>query len=148
MAKPGQITPNRRRVFRFDTQTAEIRRIQYRGKRCIIRGLHFKKAALSDFYRHSIFHALFPQYSLKPLGVSSIRSAGGITKFGMVSEILKKRSPDYKKYQYWIYELRIEKKPQEILRHERFVKEIAEPIAFHIEQTSGIVLNDHPVNVA
>lgn len=95
-----------------------------------------------------IFHTLFPENSLTPLGVSFV-TKNGKTGYGMVSEVVKQRSHDYKLYQQWWYVGRKKGEPmsEAIMRHETFVEKVAIPLARKIHKDTGIQVNEFPVNV-
>ena len=145
-----------RNAFTFNTDEAKTMVIEFKGKRAMFRlpmkEFSSKRAARNKFILYKIFHELFPQNSIKPLGIKAVNEKE-FPQWGLVSEILKNRSPEYKIYQQAFYRPRSKMKLPEkaidaaIKKHERFVNETAMPALIKIALETGIRLNNHPVNI-
>ncbi len=146
-----------RKAFGFSTQQAKIRVIEFRGKRCLLRipsgNLKpTKQFARRMFVLHKIFHTLFPKNSINPVGIKSIKEKDK-TSWGMVSEILKNRSSEYKITHALYYEspLRLKLSPDMIekayAKHLGFVYKKADPFSMKLAEKTGIYTNEHRVNI-
>jgi len=145
-----------RNAYCFSTQEANVHLVRYNGKPAVLRLLKprysaqpsssMKMDAANNFAMQSIFHIIFPRYSIHPLSVMSVSSKFG-KRWGMVSEVVKARSADYKAFQQGFYGLEQHRNSPAYKRHEDFVKKIAVPISGEIYKKTGIVVNDYPVNV-
>tara|TARA_Y100000310_G_scaffold319650_1_gene375168 strand:+ start:458 stop:1129 length:672 start_codon:yes stop_codon:yes gene_type:complete len=161
MPQPRRKKIATRRAFTsFKTEEAQIHAMRFKGRTRVIRPIGTRKEANLDLSRHSVFRLLFPGNAITPVGVSSLVE-GGTRKHGLVSEIVRGRSHDYKQYQQWVYQQLHSKgtsqfikvvnegkgrRPDFVKRHEAFVKELADPISERALDM-GIELNTHPVNV-
>ncbi len=156
MPKPKKEIRPHRRAFSFNTDESQVRVLRRQGQRVIIRPHTIYSSteprinAMLDYQYHRIFHALFPEYSIKPLGVARIE-IDGLEAHGMTSEILKNRSPAYKAYQKWFYESRGKSSaghiPPKAFPHWQFMHETAHPVAQELWNW-GIQVKTTPVNVA
>ena len=153
-----------RLAFRAGSQEASCHVIRYKGKLRFFRVPSYlpltmgesqvriqKQRAQMHFITASIFYSLFPKHSIKPVGVTCEQAlpATAGKSWGLVSEILRGRSPGYKKINAEAY--RTVSRPvmdPDIRAHYQFVKEIGGPLAERIEKETGIELGTHPVNVA
>lgn len=135
------------------TEEAQLFGLRFKGRRCVIR-IHNRfdsqktdlYKATRDFLEHSLFHELFPEHSINPLGVQKIE-VNGQPRFGMVSEIVSNRSKDYKAFHREFYTVSRFVKTAPSIRHAEFVQKTARPLVSQIFAQSGIILGDHPANV-
>ncbi|MFH1587574.1 MAG: hypothetical protein ABID38_06990 [Candidatus Diapherotrites archaeon] len=144
-----------RRAFIFQTDEFQLNLIRHGGK---IRALRLPKRYLGDieerearrnYARYMIFHLLFPQHALEPVSIASVKKRGK-ERWGMVTEIIKGRSRDYKIFQRCSYMEGYEPSDVEIDaigRHEKFVVKNGRKIKEDIWKKTGISLNYSPVNV-
>ena len=102
-----------------------------------------------NLLRLRIFHALFPENSLTPAGIAFVEE-GKKQAWGVVTNILRKRSADYKIYQQVFYTKQgyaaTGKNREAFERHEEFVPKIAKPILAKIRE-AGIAVDSAEVNV-
>ncbi|MFH0714965.1 MAG: hypothetical protein V1847_04530 [Candidatus Diapherotrites archaeon] len=94
--------PKARQIFAHSTEDAIVRAIKFRGKNCIVRvpkirytlslNRKTKKVAQKEFQKQSVFHALYPENSLNPLGIAEVE-IDGKRMWGSVSEIGSPRDP-------------------------------------------------------
>jgi len=138
-----------RRVFSFGTDEAEIRMLSYKGKRRIVRIRRWnctRDMAVSDYYKMLIFHTLFPENSIKPVGVVETND-----RWGVVSEILRGRNRIYKKYHDWYYKIGRHqdgsRRPSYVRSHMDFVQEVGTPMLNKIKAEAGITPSSHPANI-
>jgi len=156
--RPGRA----RRTLRLRTREAGIYLTRYKGKLRVLRipcggRMRANKLAAQKIYSAlKIFHSLFPENSIRPVGISYIIPEGkqhrGEQHWGVVSDILRKRSPEYKEYQAWFYAGEINRhNTDERIKmrkeHHEFVYVIGTREAYQIERSSGISLNTRHVNV-
>ena len=124
--------------------------MRFRGKRRFIRfDGGGEQGARSHFYANLIFNALYPKNSIRPVAVASM-DVKGKEYWGVISNIVKGRSIDYKRYQRGFYS---SKKPiagdsKHADAHKQFVAKVAVPVRYDILDKTGIELNDHFVNIA
>lgn len=100
-----------------------------------------ERRVIRKFIVHSIFHALFPKISIKPIGVV-VATINGRQRLGMVSNIVRPRSASYKKYQKQFYDARA----KDDLDHFTFALPHYQK-KFDVGDESGIEVNVHPVNI-
>ena len=140
-----------RRAFGFRTHEAQVRLAKFRGKHRVFRPAKSGKKIFAerDLLRQEIFHSLFPQNSLTPLGIAFVEE-GGKHVWGVVTKIVHKRSSDYKRAQKLFYtdlSKYYDHKDEAVARHEDFVRDVAMPLSFRIRQEAGIDFDNAPVNV-
>jgi len=154
------LTPRRmRRAFKADSHQADIHLIMYRGKRRVIRLQRVEKDSSKEgarrrFIEQKIFHTLFPENSIVPVGIATVK-VKGVKKWGMVSEIVKGRSNDYKVYQKTFYRTReyfslndLTKEERETReRHRKFATDVGTPFIEKISGQAGIMLDPASVNI-
>jgi len=157
-----------KRVFKkIDHQQSQIFVIKYRGKRRLVRITSSgKPGAERLFSKMKIFNILFSENSIKPIAVTSLNVEGRKSyyiklhdfhvlkipvgkQFGIVSDILKNRSNDYKEFQQWFYLSRKKHIPmtEAVRRHLNFVEQVALPLRQEIADKTGIHLSKHPANI-
>jgi hypothetical protein len=73
--------------------------------------------AVRDYARMKLFNIMFPKNSINPVGLAEV-DFGGAKAFGVLSEIIKGRSQDYKKHHTGVYN----SKETPTDAHSRFVK--------------------------
>jgi hypothetical protein len=159
--KPGGGSPQKgitryRRAFGFYTDEAETYIVYYHGKRRFFRvqGIDPTRSNRSrtqnQFIRMKLFHLLYPENSIRPVGVSYIEMAGS-KQWGVVSEILKNRSPGYKKYHARFYYDKIKKvldlNHSDFSEHHAFVNRAVDSVFNRIYEESGFHVQTHPANV-
>jgi len=147
-----QVPEKNRRVFKFKTHEAEIHLIRFKGKKRVIRvkGIGFlgKRTARKKFLACKIFHTLFPENSIVPVGVASVKK-NGLKHWGSVSEILRGRSSEYKTYPQMFYEPKEEIRESTIhlrARYQKYADKIGEPFAKDLLEKTGISLDDATPN--
>jgi hypothetical protein len=146
--------PNRvRRVFGFRTHQAEVRLIEFGGKKRVLRfdRVHSDKtSARKEFIQQKIFHTLFPENSIAPVGIAAIKEQNRKC-WGVVSEILRNRSRDYKAYQRLYYETLLTQATADELvamaPHVKFSDNVGLPLARRIKEQTGISVDLASVNI-
>ncbi len=116
--------------------------------------LRQKRTAFKIYYANLIAYELFPENTIKPISVEkkqvTIFHGTSVAEkkrkiWGVVSEIVKKRSKSYKHFQQVWYN-NAPKIDQHLLdEHKSFAKSV-KPIVFQM-QSAGIEVNNHPVNI-
>jgi hypothetical protein len=144
--------PRSRKVFSFSTDEAELHLIDFKGKIRALRTVPDKKTAKKDYLEHSMFHILHPDISLKPVGVHYVLDEKGKRRWGMVSEVVRPRSADYRIYHDDFYKNHHSaKRPKEVKeslqRHRRFANSAATLAVAETSLRTGITINPHPVNI-
>ena len=151
-----------KRAQAFDTQRAKVRVIRHKGKPHIIRLTPSEIEAREDYIRHSLHKLLYPEHPLTPVDIKE-EQINGQPHWGMVSEIVKPRHPDYLEYQKMYYDpkrgnMRLDTDrpiPADLSpadqalagRHHKFVREDAEPKVGKMFRDCGINPDVHPVNI-
>ncbi len=144
-----------RRAFKFATHNAGLFVVKYNGRTRVLRIpniLFYRGIATTNFLEHRIFHELFPKNSIKPIALVPVdvqTKQGVVTKWCMVSDLLKGRTIDYKRYQAWFYnnEKKPIQKPLEASAHELFIQTIPGHVFDEMEK-AGIDVNVHAANIA
>lgn len=146
-----------RPAFRFKTDQADIFIIRFSGQRRVIRCKHVgsltsqktqKDIARKNFLELKLFNLLFPENSITPVAVSSINIRGR-KRWGVVSEILRKKSSDYKKFQKRNYgKPKKNKYDLETFRHDEFLSGDSVVNMRRKIAEAGIHVNTHGVNTA
>jgi hypothetical protein len=144
--KSGRPTKNTK------TDEAHIFVINYKGKPAIFRHKNnSEKASKRNYLAHKIAKELFPKNMLNPLGVTTKEVEINLTDnvkrkmklSGIVTDIVKKRSKDYKDYQKRFYNQNKRTIPDH--PHEKWFNENAREIAKEI-RIAGILIEDNAVN--
>jgi len=155
--KPRQIFvhrtgKNRARNKYSKTDQASIFVIQYKGRLAIFRWhahenpQHNKQNAMARYYAHRIAHELFPKFTPKVLGVEkriiTLPDASRTERWGLITEIVKRRSRDYKEYHEHFYD-----KPHEepLPAHEEFVN--ANTNITGLLEDAGVCANCDAINI-
>lgn len=141
-----------RRAFSFSTYQAQVRLVKYKGKTRVFRPSYEGEQIFAErnLLKARIFHALFQENSLTPVGIALVEE-NGKQVWGVVTNIVRNRSADYKLYQQRFYTAvpfyaAIGKESEAIERHERFCREIAAPILDKIRE-AGINVDWAQVNI-
>jgi hypothetical protein len=143
-----------RKAFGFDTHGATVYVVRHGGKLRLLRVpklRFFEGVARTCFLEHCIFHELFPENSIAPVALEKVEvqtNKGFVDKWCMVSEILKGRHMDYKRYHEWFYRNAKEpgKKPLEAAKHEEFVSHLPKSI-FNELYDAGVDIQGSPANI-
>lgn len=159
--KPSPFFPRAKvlgRAFRnFTTQEANTFVVRYGSKRRFLRVPKTnatKESAARDYAWMKIFNILYPEVSVKPVGVTLIKEKNSIeakARYGVVSEIVRGLSPSYKKHQklfyeyYGLFDMGVTSRGE--LSHADFVSKIKSGLAKKIYEESGIIAQTHEVNV-
>ncbi|MFH0714933.1 MAG: hypothetical protein V1847_04165 [Candidatus Diapherotrites archaeon] len=137
------------------TDEADIKLFKYKGKPHVLRivrrlyGNESKMAAHRNWCQQALFHAFFPQYSLYPKGISYIVENGN-ARYGMVSEVVRKRTSKYFRFLQWRYlqkSPRLENMPRKARLHRKWVDSIPDELLDLFEKEAGFRVDLAPQNV-
>lgn len=139
--------------LRSKTEEAMLFVINYKGRAAIFRHQvrSWKNNSYERYYAHLIAKELFPKYMLKPLGVEKREieinrlknTKEKVSVYGLVTQIVKNRSREYKDYQQKFYKQKKYNIPNH--PHENWYSENVAKLASEI-RSSGVLIEDNPIN--
>lgn len=153
--------PRAKRVFHYDTYEAHVyvfrdktKRGATRKRRIFRDGQEKREEAVKRFFLHTILHEAFPQNAIVPIDVRAMAPYPGAKKhWGMVSEVVKGRSREYRQHHRWDYtrhhmiQVPRVKDPPGYTRHIEWVEQHGAPLVKEIKRKTGIEVSSMPRNI-